>query len=70
VWLPPCIGGNEAHDVSVETSIVKMAGSVQEEAGSGAPLAHEKAHDSLQSYSSVVLGPRVGYPLRRGNNED
>jgi hypothetical protein len=35
------------------------------------PRAHvEKAHDSLRSYSTVVLGPRVGYPLNRGTNED
>jgi hypothetical protein len=40
-------------------------------AGSGAPLMHvEKAYGSLRSYSSVVLGPRVGYPLRRGTNEN
>jgi hypothetical protein len=30
----------------------------------------EKARDSLQSYSIVVLGPCVGYSLRRGTNED
>ena len=30
----------------------------------------EKAHDSLRSYSSVVLGPHMGYPLRRGTNEE
>jgi hypothetical protein len=39
-------------------------------AGSGAPLRVEKAHGSLRSYSTEVLGPRVGFPLRRGNNED
>jgi hypothetical protein len=30
----------------------------------------EKAHDSLWSYSIEVLGPRAGYPLRRGTNEN
>jgi hypothetical protein len=30
----------------------------------------EKARDSLRSYSTEVLGPRVGFPLRRGTNED
>jgi hypothetical protein len=30
----------------------------------------EKAHGSLRSYSTDVLGPRVGFPLRRGTNED
>jgi hypothetical protein len=39
-------------------------------AGSGAPVRMEKARDSLWSYSTVVLGPRVGYPLCRGTNED
>jgi hypothetical protein len=29
----------------------------------------EKARDSLRSYSTEVLGPRVGFPLRRGTNE-
>jgi hypothetical protein len=29
-----------------------------------------KAHGSLWSYSTEVLGPRVGFPLRRGTNED
>ena len=27
----------------------------------------EKACNSLRSYSTVVLGPRVGFPLRRGH---
>jgi hypothetical protein len=30
----------------------------------------EKACDSLRSYSTEVLGPHVGFPLRRGTNED
>jgi hypothetical protein len=30
----------------------------------------EKARGSLQSYSTEVLGPRMGFPLRRGTNED
>jgi hypothetical protein len=30
----------------------------------------EKACGSLWSYSTVVLGYRVGYPLHRGTNED
>jgi hypothetical protein len=30
----------------------------------------EKAHDSLRSYPTKVLGPRMGFPLRRGINED
>jgi hypothetical protein len=30
----------------------------------------EKARGSLRSYSTEVLGPRVGFPSRRGTNED
>jgi hypothetical protein len=33
-------------------------------------LCVEKAYDSLWSYSSVVLGPRMGYLLHRDTNED
>jgi hypothetical protein len=38
--------------------------------GSGAPLACVEGADSLQSYSTVVLGPRMGYLLHRGTNKD
>jgi hypothetical protein len=68
--LPPCTGGNEAHDVSARNSIVETAGSVQDEPEAEHHLHVEKACDSLRSYSTVVLGPHVGFPLRRGTNED
>jgi hypothetical protein len=55
---------------SVESSIVEMAGSVREEPGAEHHLCVEKAHGSLQSYSTMVLGPRVGFPMHRGTNED
>jgi hypothetical protein len=29
----------------------------------------EKAQGSLRSYSAEVLGPHVGYPLRRDTNK-
>jgi hypothetical protein len=67
---PLCTGGNEAHGDSVESSIVEMAESVQEEPEAEHHLRMEKARGSLWSYSAVVLGPRVGYPLRRDTNED
>jgi hypothetical protein len=67
---PPCTGGNEAHDVSVGSSIVETAGSVREEPEAEHHLCVEKACGSLRSYSTEVLGPRVGFPLRRGTNED
>jgi hypothetical protein len=53
-----------------KSSIVKAAGSVREELEAEHHLRVEKARDSLRSYSFVVLGPLVVYPLRRGTNED
>jgi hypothetical protein len=67
---PLCTGGNEARDVSVGSSIVETAGSVREELEAEHHLRLEKARDSLRSYSIEVLGPRVGFPLRKGTNED
>jgi hypothetical protein len=66
----PCIEGNKAHAVSVGSLIVETVGSVREETEVEHHLCVEKARGSLQSYSFVVLGPHVGYPLRRGTNED
>jgi hypothetical protein len=62
--------GNEARGVSVGSSIVETAGSVREEPEAEHHLCVEKARGSLRSYSTEVLGPRVGFPLRRGTNED
>jgi hypothetical protein len=67
---PPCTGGNEARDVSAGSSIVETAGSVREEPEAEHHLRVEKARDPLRSYSTEVLGLRVGFPLRRGTNED
>jgi hypothetical protein len=39
-------------------------------AGAEHHLRVEKTRGSLRSYSTEVLGPRVGFPLRRGTNED
>jgi hypothetical protein len=69
-WPPPCTRGNEARGVSDGSSIVETAGSVREEPKAEHHLHVEKAHGSLRSYSTEVLGPHVGFPLRRGTNED
>jgi hypothetical protein len=45
-------------------------GSVREEPKAEHHLCVEKARGSQRSYSTVVLGTRVGYILRRGTNED
>jgi hypothetical protein len=49
---------------------VETAGSVREELEAEHHLSVEKARGFLRSYSTVVLGPRMGFPLRRGINED
>jgi hypothetical protein len=67
---PPCTGGYEAHGVSAESSIVETAGSVREEPKTEHHLRVEKTLGSLLSYSTKVLGPCVGFPLRMGTNED
>jgi hypothetical protein len=67
---PPCTGGNEARGVSAGSSLVKTAGSVREESEAEHHLRMEKTRGSLQSYSTELLDPRVGFPLRRGTNED
>jgi hypothetical protein len=67
---PPCIGGNEARGVSAGRLIVETTGSIREEPEVEHHLCVEKARDSLWSYSTEVLGPRVGFPLCRGTNED
>jgi hypothetical protein len=56
--------------VSARRKIVLTTERVREEPEAEHHLRVEKACDSLWSYSSVVLGPRVGFPLRRGTNED
>jgi hypothetical protein len=46
------------------------SGDVLEEPEAEHHLRMEKARGSLRSYSTEVLGPRVGFPLRRGTNKD
>jgi hypothetical protein len=55
---------------SARSSIVDTTGSAREEPEVEQHLRVEKACGSVQSYSTVVLGPRVGFPLRRGTNEN
>jgi hypothetical protein len=67
---PPCTEGNEARGVSVESSIVETMGSVREEPKAEHHSRVEKARGSLRSYTTMVLGPHVGFPLLMGTNED
>jgi hypothetical protein len=45
-------------------------GSVRDEPEAEHHLHVEKARGSLRSYLTKVFGPRVGFPLRRGTNEN
>jgi hypothetical protein len=67
---PLCTRGNEARSVSAGSSIVETTGTVRDELEAEHHLRVEKARNSLRSYSTEVLGPHVGFPLRRGTNED
>jgi hypothetical protein len=53
-----------------ESLIVETTGSVERRLEAENHLRVEKARNSLWSYSTIVLGPHVGYPLHRGTNED
>jgi hypothetical protein len=55
---------------SAGSLIVEVVGSDREEPEAEHHLRVEKARGSLRSYSTEVLGPRVGFPLRRGTNDD
>jgi hypothetical protein len=66
---PPYTGGNEARDVFGRKLDSGDDGERPRGAGSGAPLARGEG-PQLRSYSIEVLGPRVGFPLRRDTNED
>ena len=60
---PPCTGGNEARGVLAGSTLVETVGTIREELEAEHHLRVEKARDSLRSYSTVVLGPRVGLPF-------
>jgi hypothetical protein len=49
---------------------METAGSIREDPQAEYHLHMEKAHGSLWSYSTEVLGPLVGYPFYRGTNKD
>jgi hypothetical protein len=52
------------------SSIVKTVGSFREEAGSEPPLTRGEGPWLSTELPGTVLGPRVGFPLPRGINED
>jgi hypothetical protein len=60
----------QARGLSAGSLIVEKARSVRQEPKAEHHLCVEKACGSLRSYSTEMLGPRMGYPLRRGTNED
>jgi hypothetical protein len=62
--------GTRPTTFSAGSLIVETAGSIREEPEVEHHLRVEKARGSLRSYLTEVLGPRVGFPLRRGTNGD
>jgi hypothetical protein len=63
VWPPQFTGGNKAHGVLAGNSIVKMAGSVREEVGCGAPLTCGEGPRLYTELPVALLGPCVGFPF-------
>jgi hypothetical protein len=59
VCLSSCTRGNEARGVSAESSIVKMVGSIGEDARSGTPLARGEGPWLSTELSITMLGPRM-----------
>jgi hypothetical protein len=70
VWLPPCAGGNEVYDVSARSMKVKTTRSVREEAGSRTQLARREGSGLSTELLNGLLGPCVGFHLRRGINKN
>jgi hypothetical protein len=62
-WPPPYTGGNKARDVSVGSSIVKTAKSVQEEAKHGAPLGHAESPQLSTKLLDRGAWPSRGLPF-------
>ena len=72
VWPSPCIGGNKARDVSIESLIVKTVGSIRERlAGRHVrdPLACGEGSMLSTELLDRELGPCEGSHAR-GSNED
>ena len=71
VWLPPCIEGNKARDISAGSLIVKTAGSIWERlAGRHVedPLARGEGLRLSMELPHQELGPSKGF-LVRGSNK-
>jgi hypothetical protein len=67
---PTCTRGNEASGVFGWMLDSGDGGERTEEPEAEHHLRVKKARDSLWSYSTEVLGPRMGFPLHRGTNDD
>jgi hypothetical protein len=63
---PPCTRGNEVHDVFGRKLVSGDGGERPRGAGSGAPLARGEGPRLSTELPTEVLGPHVGFPLRRG----
>jgi hypothetical protein len=67
---PPCTGGNEVRGVFGRKLDSGDGGERPRGAGSGAPLACGEGSRFSMELLDRGVGPRVGFPLRRGTNED
>jgi hypothetical protein len=67
---PPCTRGNETRGIFGWKLVSGDGGERPRGAGSGAPLACGEGPRLSTELPTEVLGPRVGFPLRRGTNED
>jgi hypothetical protein len=67
---PPCTGENEARDAFGQKLDSGDGGERPRGAGSGAPLARGEGPRLFTELLDRGACPRVGFPLRRGTNED
>ena len=68
--LPPCTGGNEARGVFSQKLDSGDGGERPRGAGSGAPLARGEGPRLSTELLDCGASFCVGFPLRRGTNED
>lgn len=69
VWLPSCTRGNEAHDISIGNSIMKMAGADLGEVVLNAHLRVGEGLELSKEPPSQEFDALMGI-LTRGSNEN
>jgi hypothetical protein len=69
-WPPPCTGGNEARNVFGRMLDSGDNGERPRGTESGAPLTRGEGPRLSTELLGYGVWPCVGFPLRRGTNED